>query len=369
MTVRFTDRPVIATGGSDIKEVQVPILPIPSGNLTIAVYAHCTSSEQVNIAGIPTVYYQYTYNFRHTGSTPALERNKLLTARVELKDTTPVTKTDPGLFSVADNQKVHFSKGNLQYNTSTSIWSFMTPQYSTQESNGSVGDDYASQTIVSLFGWGTSGYNHGATCYQPYSTNITDANYYAYNTNNYDLNQSGQNGKADWGYNSISNGGNTENSSWYTPTSRQWAYILSTRSTKTAGLPEGNSKNSARYTKATVATKKGIILFPDNYQQPTGITITGSPSYNTSTSNYNSFVVDETDWTKMENAGAIFLPAAGYREGNSVSGVASQGRYWYSDSKTSSCAYALYFTASVLYPKHDNSQKHYGYSVRLVKNQ
>ena len=327
VTVRFTDRPVIATGGSDIKEVQVPILPIPSGNLTIAVYAHCSSSEQVNIAGIPTVYYQYTYNFRHTGSTPALERNKLLTARVELKDTTPVTKTDPGLFSVADNQKVHFSKGNLQYDKNTATWSFMTPQYSTQESNDeNVGDNYANRSIVSLFGWGTSGYNHGATCYQPYSTTNTSSKYYAYGYASYHLNQAGQNGKADWGYNKISNGGNTENSGWRTLTSSQWQYLMNSRSsTKTLFLPKGDNSTKASYTKATVVGVNGIIVFPDNYEHPLGVTVTGTPNYNSDSAPDTSFVVEAAaDWAKMEGNGAVFLPAAGYRDGKDVLLVGSE---------------------------------------------
>ena len=49
--------------------------------------------------------------------------------------------------------KVYFSKGNLQYTKSTGKWSFMTNQYSTVEThNQSVGTNYASQNVVSLFG-------------------------------------------------------------------------------------------------------------------------------------------------------------------------------------------------------------------------
>ena len=33
---------------------------------------------------------------------------------------------------------------------------------------------------IDLFGFGTSGYNHGAVCYQPWSTSTTNRDYYAY---------------------------------------------------------------------------------------------------------------------------------------------------------------------------------------------
>ena len=70
-----------------------------------------------------------------------------------------------GKFSVSATQKVCFSQGNLQYTRSTGVWSFMEHQWSTVETlNQNVGTNYAEQDVVSLFGWGTSGYNHGAIC-------------------------------------------------------------------------------------------------------------------------------------------------------------------------------------------------------------
>ena len=76
-----------------------------------------------------------------------------------------------GQFSVSSTDKVYFSKGNLQYTKSTGIWSFMDHQYSTVETTDqAIGDDYANQDVVSLFGWGTSGWNNGNTYYQPYNT-------------------------------------------------------------------------------------------------------------------------------------------------------------------------------------------------------
>ena len=139
-----------------------------------------------------------------------------------------------GEFSVSASQKVHFSQGNLQYTKSSQDWSFMEHQYDMVETEDQeVGDDYANQDVVSLFGWGTSGYNHGANCYQPWSTSEYDEDYYAYGDDSKNLYD--DNGQADWGYNAISNGGNTENSGWRTLTDDEWGYVIDTRST-TSGI-------------------------------------------------------------------------------------------------------------------------------------
>ena len=90
-----------------------------------------------------------------------------------------------GLFSVSATQQVYFSQGNLQYKASTNIWRFAENQWdyvgtqnsgSSGTSGGTVsGSDNSmiSATYegwIDLFGWGTSGYYHGATCYLPWST-------------------------------------------------------------------------------------------------------------------------------------------------------------------------------------------------------
>ena len=65
-------------------------------------------------------------------------------------------------------------------------------------------------------------------------------------------------------------------------------------------------------------------------------------------------------------AGAVFLPAAGLRNGMSVSNVGSIGYYWSSTPNGTSSAYRLYFISSSVSP-YSNNRK-YGYSVRLVQD-
>ena len=84
-----------------------------------------------------------------------------------------------GVFSVSEGNYVCFSKGNLQYQSSTNTWRFADHQYDVIGSdNHNISSTYSGW--IDLFGWGTSGYNHGAVCYQPWSTSTTDADYYAY---------------------------------------------------------------------------------------------------------------------------------------------------------------------------------------------
>jgi hypothetical protein len=80
-------------------------------------------------------------------------------------------------FSVSDTTSVQFSRGNLQYNAALDKWRFALRQY-----DFACGDNAnASETYdgwIDLFGWGTSGWNSGATAYQPWATNTTSAVYY-----------------------------------------------------------------------------------------------------------------------------------------------------------------------------------------------
>ena len=130
-----------------------------------------------------------------------------------------------GLFSVSANKKVYFSKGNLQYQASTNTWRFAENQWD-RIGTGNSNISSSNTGWIDLFGWGTSGYNHGATCYQPWSTSTTCSNYYAYGSSTNHLYNS--TGKADWGYNAILNGGNQEKQ-WRTLTggdNGEWEYLL-----------------------------------------------------------------------------------------------------------------------------------------------
>lgn len=220
-----------------------------------------------------------------------------------------------GAFSVSENSVVCFSKGNLQYQASTNTWRFAEHQWdyvggTESASNTSYGNVYENDVQcdnnlrsstydgwIDLFGWGTSGYEHGAVCYQPWSVEaefsygVTDAKYYAYGNKDYDLNS--QTGKADWGYNAISNGGNEENF-WRTLTKDEWVYLLNTRST-----PSG-----IRFAHAVVNGVVGLIVLPDDWQS--SIFTLNDVNNDTKDANPEENVIDLTQWEVLEENGAVF---------------------------------------------------------------
>ena len=260
--------------------------------------------------------------------------------------------TIPGLFSVSATKMVRFSKGNLQYigSAATPYWRFADNQW---DYLGDNGQGSTSETVDrDLFGWGTSGYNHNETAYQPaYQPWATNAsyNYYAYGSYTYNLYD--QTGQADWGYNAISNGGNTENSGWRTPTNAEWGYVFNTRSTA----------SGIRYAQAYVNNVNGVILLPDDWSA-SYYSLSNTNIHNAS---FGSNVISSTQWSTLELHGAVFLPAAGYRNGTSVSNVGSMGFYWSSSYSNSINAYCVFY--NTLFPQGTNN-RYGGQSVRLVRS-
>ena len=260
-----------------------------------------------------------------------------------------------GLFTInANGDQVYFSQGNLQYNKTTNEWSFMEHQYDMVETAWQeIGENYANQNIVSLFGWGTSGYNHGAVCYQPLCTSNGVDDYYAYGSYTYNLYD--LTGKADWGYNAISNGGNTENL-WRTMTSDEWDYVFNTRNT-TSGI---------RWVMGTIDGMNGVILLPDNWDASIYALNNTNPYQSQFQFEDNSITV--SNWINvLEANGAIFLPAAGRRWSTSVSNSNSGGFYW-SATKYPVMLVVYSWTFSEGNLDIGNAYRSYGYSVRLVRN-
>lgn len=132
-----------------------------------------------------------------------------------------------GVFTVNENLKVRFAQGNLQYQASTNTWRFADKQTDIiGEDNINISATYSGW--IDLFGWGTSGYDHGAVAYQPWSTSNNYSDYYAYG--DYMSNLFDQTGQADWGYNAISNGGN-QTGLWRTLRGIEWRYLFNRRET------------------------------------------------------------------------------------------------------------------------------------------
>ena len=233
-----------------------------------------------------------------------------------------------GVFSVSSTKKVKFSKGNLRYASGT--WSFFNNQY----------DYYTSYSADAWdkFGWSTSATTYGM------STSTDNSTY------------SGS--FVDWGSNSDLQ--TALGTGWFTLSSAEWQYLFNTRSASTVG---GTSKG--RYAKAKVNNVQGVILFPDTYTHPDGVT--APTNVNTTDASFDSNTYTVEDWTKMESAGCVFLPGAGYRSGETVESPGIFGAYWSATPNGTDKAYYVYYHAGYVDPAYNANERRLGFSVRLVR--
>ena len=251
-----------------------------------------------------------------------------------------------GVFSINKGTQINFSQGNLQYQASTNTWRFAENQWDyVGDDNANISESY--DGWIDLFGWGTSGYDHGATCYEPWSTSKSYWDYYVYGSETYNLFD--QTGQADWGYNAISNGGNQENSGWRTLTFEEWSYLLRKRQTL----------SGIRYAGAQLNGINGVILLPDDWD-PDYFTLNNPNGINWE-STYESNVITDTQWEELEKHGAVFMPAAGDRKGIRINNINEGGAWWSSTASSS-----VYFFGDAFVFDSDFF-RHYGLSVRLVR--
>lgn len=303
-------------------------------------------------AGGAETAYSSDWNYTGTrGAVPEIGINGYITSGVNvIVDNTEHQGQLSGVFSVGVTKKVKISRGNLRYHTTTKQWSFHEKQCDMVH-NAVVDDisgEYAdgSGYYIDLFGWGTSGYNHGAICYQPYSISGVVNDYYVYGSSSLNLYDS--NGSADWGKNAISNGGGVEGI-WRSLTNAEWNYLL-------------NERGGYMYAKGKLNGFPGLIIFPDDWDSE----LYSINNANNNTVNYNSNKISMNQWDDVfETNGAVFLPAAGYRNVIEIGGVQVDGNYWSSSVYDDTYTFSLTFSSSTLSAL-TAATRGGGRSVRLV---
>ena len=236
-----------------------------------------------------------------------------------------------GVFSIGENKQVVFALGNLRYTQSTGIWDFAENQYDMVNVNNiEVGG------TIDLFGW-----SGNQSTEKPWGVNAS--------TNNSDY--AGE--FVDWGTNTIAN---TQPNTWRTLTADEWNYLLNLRkdANQLKGVAQINSTN-------------GLVLLPDNWTLPLGIefktgfhTDYGAEFYGT----HQTFTPEQ--WQFMEEAGAVFLPAAGVRNGNDTYFANTYCNYW--TATPSYDYYAQFLCSNSADAYTDNHDRSNGRSVRLVKD-
>ena len=252
-------------------------------------------------------------------------------------------------FSVSSSNQVSFSSGNLQYHLANNEWRFAESQLDY------IGYDDP-RTDYSYNGWVDLFY---------YSTSASDFGIWKRR----EVNDYSEERFVDWGTNQI---GNDAPNTWRTLTYDEWSYILRERpnSSSLCGVAHVNGVN-------------GLILLPDNWACPTGITFKsgfqstfdvyyGDEYYYAKLEHY--YAVHQTftaeQWSKLEAAGAVFLPAAGMLETRDslIENLQERGYYWSAcdNEYIGSWEYCPYFTSNywdMLYASPLDGQ-----SVRLVKD-
>lgn len=251
-----------------------------------------------------------------------------------------------GEFSVSSTKKVRFSKGNLQYQASTSTWRFADNQYDIYGIYGEEAENVPSthDGWIDMFGWGTGN--------NP-TLNSTDNNDY--------LNF------VDWGINPISNGGNVRDL-WRTLSKEEWNYLFRSRPNASSLFGFGN-----------VNGVNGIILLPDNWEVPLGLSFVSSEeqgviyadnryfSYNNISIFTSKNIYTEDEWQTMEAHGAIIFPATHL----TTYDIKTKGNYWSSSSDENNSAYNFWFDYDGLDPLDNNAEDNLRYAknaVRLVRD-
>lgn len=251
---------------------------------------------------------------------------------------TPTPEPEPlsGVFSVSADKQVQFSAGNLQYTQSTKTWSFAAQQY---EAIGKANvANVALADKIDLFGWSSTG-----TAQWGISTSQSNADY--------------KGNFVDWGQN-IGDG-----TTWRTLTKDEWTYLHTGRANARTlrGVARINlTEDGSEYI-------NGLILLPDNWTAPEGVTFKSGSASSSSIqayADYQTFTLDQ--WSKLEQAGAVFLPASGYRGSTNVLSVWQYGYYWSASLSSSNYAYRLYFSSDIV--GSDDNIRYYGQAVRLVKD-
>ena len=211
-----------------------------------------------------------------------------------------------GEFSVGNNKKVYFSKGNLYY-TSDKYY---------LEENQYIG--------TGLAFWCT---NKGNAFLNTYKSLYTDTQKDILFTNDGSVSS-----KEDF----TINVGGEEQKGWRTLSKAEWQYLFNTR---TVNGGTGNGKSYSL--NITYGGKMGLVLYPDDY--------TGEPLSGT------VMVLPE---------GVVFLPAAGYRDNNGAHDLGVSGKYWASSTAVSYNGDGLQFTSNGV--SFNDQERSIGSCIRLV---
>ena len=260
-----------------------------------------------------------------------------------------------GVFTVSDDgngnvKKVRFSKGNLYYDGTQSKYFFEAKQYDVplltfnKETDNHVGHFYWSKdanVARSLSNYTDSGASDTDVFFTNDSENQAKPNL--------EFTVNGQTGF----WRVLSGGDNGE-----------WSYLLNSRNTAYV--------SNRRYAAVKVNGMAGLLIFPDDFSSWPSEAGDEPQTFDTNSDNWNDRNYTVEQFTVLQNNGCVFLPAAGFRDGNPgspepafVCNVGDSGYYWSASPTDEISAYDLYFYSGNVGPSFNNN-RYQACSVRLV---
>lgn len=321
-----------AAGEDDYWYVAIPIV---GSSVTTTLYLEWNNGSR-------TVQYK-------TSGQVTMEKGRVYTVGTERSTPFTAEGYTKSLFYVnGSGNFVAFSAGNLQGQryvaglSQRNIWQFAPSQVAAlKDANAGIGLG----VWVDLLGYGTSGNNSK----HPNMSSTVPGQYV-----NGDIAVTNY----DWGVFNYANPGiiygatTVTDIPWSTLTKAEWEYLIG----------RGNKAGLATIT-IDGMSHKGLVLLPD-------LTETGSPwsmpdgaSFSASFSNYTVNNYSASQWSTLENAGAVFLPVTNYRNGTTVTGE-DEGYYWTSTGNNANASYVLKITAGSVTVT--SKMLSHGCAVRLV---
>ena len=208
-----------------------------------------------------------------------------------------------GEFSISDEQKVHVSPGNLQYQASSGTWRFAERQFDR------CGNGVANGTTQSGIKGASTVFWEDAGVTKPCDNSLISSNYggwidaFVWGSGNKPTHTDVNTDWSDWGDNAIQEGDITPPAkTWRTLTKTEWEHLL-----------EGRRSNGEisysfvllRYGSNATDTVTGIIIYPDHFSfAMAGVDpIPVDPDADLTEINLSV-------WSSLEKVGAVFLPWA-----------------------------------------------------------
>lgn len=278
-----------------------------------------------------------------------IERSKITPALFSASFTSTAPEGAlPEAFTVsADGKMVFFSKGNLWCDTDTNPeagnFHFEDNQYDTTPKTNTDRDD----KHISHFMWCSSAADAVKSNYSETGKSADDILFT--NVAGFTVNAAGN---------------------WYAPSRDEMCYLLMSRKASTVGGKTNARYFSGRIDRGSENFVNGLFVIPDVFTWPESELPNAPKGINEYRYNYTDNTYSVSEFAVLQQAGIVFLPCAGKRDGDlgysSVNYVNNSGYYWYSTLNNADKAGHLGFSVSGSVLEEMANDRGQAYSIRLV---